>query len=66
MASKVLSDTPYLNSWWINLAKLLMPLVTRVKSIAYQISDNLVPHGLRYGVSDRTFEGKIDKPKLHT
>ena len=42
-----------------------MRFVTRVKSKVYQIFDKLVHQGLRYGVSDGTFEAKIDQPKLH-
>ena len=42
-----------------------MPLfVTLVKLEVHQISDKLVHQGLRYGVSDGTFEAKKDQPKL--
>ena len=51
LASKVLSDTPYLNSWWINLANILMRFEPWVKSKVYQISETLVHQGLRYCVS---------------
>ena len=64
LASKVPSDTPYLNFWWINLANILIRFVTRVKLKVYQISDILVHQGLRYGVSDGNFEVKKDQPKL--
>ena len=41
-----------------------MRFVTWVKLKVYQISDKLVHQGLRYGVSDGTFEAKKDQPKL--
>ena len=41
-----------------------MRFVTLVKLKVYQIADKLVHHGLRYGVSDTTFEAKKDQPKL--
>ena len=65
LASKVPSDTQYLNSWWINLAKVLMRFVTWVRVKVYQISDKLIHHGLRYGVSEGTYEAKEDQPKLN-
>ena len=63
-APKVQTETPYLNSWWITLAKILISFVTKVKLKVYQISDKLVHQELRYGVSDGTFEAKKDQPKL--
>ena len=41
-----------------------MRFVTRVKLEVYQISDKLVHQELRYNVSDGTFQGKKDQPKL--
>ena len=41
-----------------------MRFVTWVKLKVHQISDKLVHQGLRYGVSDGTFEAKKDQPKL--
>ena len=64
LAAKVPPDTPNLNSWLINLAKILMRFITWVKLKEYQISDILVHQGLRYVVSDGTFEAKKDQPKL--
>ena len=37
---------------------------TWVKLKVHQISDKLLHQGLRYGVSDGTFEAKKDQPKL--
>ena len=42
-----------------------MRLVTLVESNVYPIFDKLVHQGLRYGVSDGSFEAKKDQPKLN-
>ena len=42
-----------------------MRFVTWVELKVYQIPDKSVHQGLRDGVSDGTFEAKIDQPKLH-
>ena len=42
-----------------------MRFVTWYRLKAYQISDKLVHLGLRYGMSEGTFEAKKDQPKLN-
>ena len=64
LPSKVPSDTPFLSPWCTNLTEIwytfnLTQVTKRVKIFA-----KLIHQGLRYGVSDGTFEAKKDQPKL--
>ena len=57
LPSKVPTDTSNLSSCWTNLTNTWV-YESGLESTEYQISDNLVQQGLRYGVYDGTFEGK--------
>ena len=64
LAPKVPSYKPFLSHWKTHLTKFFMGFRTRVKSQLYQISEKFVLQGLRYDVSDVTFEAQKQQPKL--